>query len=177
MVTSDNFVSMLAQDPALLFRTIIANNPKAVQGNINAAHLTSSNQQLNDPFTILMNMYSRGRYAEVARIIAVPYLPGTLPPGYDEFFRDVAFQHQPQLRSTNGSGSWWTEMDWGGIIDGIGGIVGQFTDEPGSGGGGTGPGPAPTPAPAPAPDNTVLYISLAGGAIALALIVYLATRH
>lgn len=176
-MTGEDFISMLHNNTSLLLRTIIANNPNAIAGNISAARLHSPDQRLNDPYTILMNLYNRGKYAEVARILNVPYLPNTLPPGYDDFFRE-AVQIRPtpkmMLRSDNGQNNtnWWTNMDWGGIIDSIGDLYSDIA------GGGTTtladndlPNQPPAPAPAPPKDNTMLYIG--GGVAALLIIVLL----
>lgn len=179
-MTGEDFLTMLHNDTSLLLRTIIANNPNAVAGNISAARLNSPDQRLNDPYTILMNLYSRGKYAEVAKIINVPYLPSTLPAGYDDFFRE-AVQIRPtpkmMLRSDNGTSNsnWWSNMDWGGIIDSIGGLYSDIT-----GGEQTTltdntvqPLPPVTP---PAKNNTLLYVGGAVGALILALLIYLAVK-
>lgn len=173
-MTGEDFLTMLHNDTSLLLRTIIANNPNAVAGNISAARLNSPDQRLNDPYTILMNLYSRGKYAEVAQIINVPYLPSTLPAGYDDFFRE-AVQIRPtpkmMLRSDNGTSNsnWWSNMDWGGIIDSIGGLYSDIV-----GGGETTltdntVQPLP-PAPVAPKDNTLLYV---GGGLAALLVLVL----
>lgn len=177
-MTGEDFLQLLHNDPSLWIRTVITNNPDAVAGNISAARLHSPDQRLNDPYTILMNLYSRGRYAEVARILNVPYLPKTLPPGYDDFFREVV-QLKPtpkmMLRNDDGSGSnWWSNMDWGGILDGIGDLYSLI-----AGGGNTtlqDNTVQPLP-PAPAPkDNTMLYIGAGAAALIIALLIFLAAK-
>lgn len=177
-MTGEQMISLLHDDTSLLLRTIIANNPNAIAGNIAAARLHSPDQRLNDPYTILMNLYNRGKYAEVAKIINVPYLPNNLPPGYDDFFREVV-QLRPtkkmMLKNDNGQNNtnWWTNTDWDGIIDSIGDlyidIVGgsstTLIDNP------VNPNPVnPNPAPQQPKDNTLLYI---GGGVAALLVIIL----
>jgi hypothetical protein len=170
-MTGEDFLKLLHNDTSLLLRTIIANNPNAVAGNISAARLHSPDQRLNDPFTILMNLYSRGKYDQVAKIINVPYLPSTLPAGYDDFFREaVQIRPTPKMMlkaDTGNSGSWWQNMDWGGILDSVGGLYSDIV----GGNETTLIDNTVQPLPPEAPkDNTILYV---GGGIAALLIVVL----
>lgn len=180
-MTGEEFLKLVHDNTDLLIRTVIANNPQAIAGNISAAHLNSPNPELNNPYTIIMNLWNRGKYSEVAHILNVPYLPNNLPPGYDDFFREVV-QIKPTAKmimksDTASGGNWWSNMDWGGIIDSIGGLYLDITGGQNTSLQDNNVSNQPPVINMPAQDNTMLYV--VGGGIALliiALLVYLAAK-
>lgn len=178
-MTGEDFLRLLHNDTSLLFKTIIANNPQAVAGNISAAKLFSPNPALNDPYVILMNLWNRGKYAEVMQILDVPYLPNNLPPGYDDFFREVGeLRPTPKmmLKSDTGNSNWWTQMDWGGIISSVGDLYSDIV-----GGNQTtlhdnNLQTQPPLPPVPEKDNTEKYVMYGAIAVVVLLLVYLAAK-
>lgn len=138
-------------NPLHFFTIIVENNPEGVSNQMQAWGLTYSDSKPEQMVAELVKAYNAGgqiKAQSLAIVRNVKYKFGVLPAGFDEAITGQA--PPPKMLNTNGQESgqnWYTEMDWGRIIDVI------FTGVASVTGGGTtpAPGPAPGPAQGPAP--------------------------
>jgi hypothetical protein len=163
-------------NPVDLFTLIVENNPEGVSNQMQSWGLTQSDSTPSQMVSELVRAYNAGgqiRAQSLSIVRNVQYRFGVLPAGYDEAITGQALQ--PQKRTTDGTEtdqSWYSEMDWGGIIDSIFGGVSAITGRGGSGSGsGSGTGGAP-PAPV-APSTGINPQWLAVGAAVVIVIVAL----
>lgn len=118
------------QNPADLFTLVAENNPEGLSNQFQAWGFTYGSSSPSEMVGELMKMWNAGgeMQEKALRLVGgVQYRYNVLPAWMDEV---ITGNTAPQLRSTTGTAedqTWYSEMDWGGIIDSIFGGIAQFT--------------------------------------------------
>lgn len=135
-------------NPQHLFTLIVENNPEGVSNQMQSWGWSYSDSTPEQMIAELMKAWNSGgqvRQQAIKLVSNVQYRFGVFPAGFDQVITGQA--PAPMLQTTDGQGAegnWYSEIDWGGIIGAIGGIV---TDATSGGGSSDSPAPAPTPTP------------------------------
>lgn len=144
------------QQPSTLASMMVHNNLDGLnQRAIQFGHIQSPLGR-EEMFSLIKRFSASGDYQTLQQLFSVDYVPNVFPRSNDVFFFN---QFSPTYRNNldgppteeewwngyndTGNGSWWSDMDWGGIVDSLGGVITIFS--------GWGDEPTDTPAPAPAP--------------------------
>lgn len=142
-------------NPQHLFTLIVENNPEGVSNQMQSwgwSYSDSSPEQMIEELMKAWNSGGQVRQQAIKLVSNVQYRFGVFPSGFDQVITGQA--PQPMLQTTDGQGAegnWYSDIDWGGIIGAIGGIV---TDATGGGSNGWTPeGPNSTPGAAPGVDD------------------------
>lgn len=121
-------------NPLHLFTIIVENNPEGVSNQMQSWGLTYSSSTPDEMIKELVKAYNAGgaiKAGALQLVRNVKYKYGVLPAGFDQAITGQA--PPPKMLTTDGQGSdqsWYSEMDWGGIIDSIFGGVDKLTDKP-----------------------------------------------
>lgn len=157
--------------PLHLFTIVVENNTEGVSNQMQTWGLTQTDSTAQQMVSELVRAYNAGGQVKaqaLGLIRNVKYKYGVLPAGFDEAI--TGRPAPPQMRTTDGQGSdqsWYSEMDWGGIIDSIFGGINTTIGNTGNGG-------STTPPPAGDQDKPTTGINaqwLAVGAAVLVVIV------
>jgi hypothetical protein len=120
--------------PVHLFTLIVENNPEGVSNQMQSWGWTYSDSTKEQMVTELMRAWNAGgadRQKALRLVKNVQYRYGVFPAGFDQVI--TGQPAPPKMLTTDGQGSdqnWYSEMDWGGIIDSIfGGVQGVINDD------------------------------------------------
>ena len=158
-------------NPLDLFTIIVENNPEGVSNQMQSWGLTQSDSSPEQMISELVRAYNAGgqiRAQSLSIVRNVQYRYGVLPAGFDEAI--TGKPAPPQLKSTDGQGTdqnWYSDVNWGGIIDSIFAGVGSVT---GNGSGDSGSGSVYVP-DTPAPGEATTSINPQWLAVGLAVVV------
>jgi hypothetical protein len=146
-------------NPVHLFTLIVENNPSAVSNAFQTWGYNYSDSTNDQMVSELVRMYQAGgTTAEKAlKLASVPYQFNVFPAGFDQAI--TGQQAPPQMRTTDGTGgdeAWYSNINWGDIIEIIFAGVITVTGRGGGNGSGSGSGAGNgggTPPPPPPPSG------------------------
>lgn len=147
-MTQEELYNRLIQEPTYLVDLMVANNLPALNKKAVDLQLSSSNLNGNQMFALFDMLAKQERYSEINQLInGIDYVPNQLPKGNDPFFferfsplmknqlvgpptEEQFWEQYTNAGSEEGeSGSkWWTDFDWGGVLEGLGGVIGVFSN-------------------------------------------------
>jgi hypothetical protein len=161
------------KNPLHLFTIIAENNPVGLSEQFQSWGWTYSGSTKEQMVAELMKAYNAGGQARdqaLTIVRHVKYQFGVLGPEMDlAFTGEVQPLMQQSSNGTGESSAWYSDVDWGGIIDSVFTGVGQFT------GGGSEPAPGPTPGPSPQTETTSINPQwIIVGVVAIVLIAVIA---
>lgn len=157
-------------EPDYLVSVMVANNLAALNKRAQDLRLAKADLTADGMFGLFSNLAQNARFQDISSLVTgVNYEPNQLTKGNDKFFFE---EFSPAMREQfvgppteedfwsqyegAGNGQWWTDFDWGGVIDSLGGVInvfgnwGQDGEEPEFT-----PNPEPNPTQAPAAQSVL----------------------
>tara|TARA_R110002060_G_scaffold988_2_gene2295 strand:+ start:566 stop:1159 length:594 start_codon:yes stop_codon:yes gene_type:complete len=141
----------LQANPAYALQLAVINNHSSIVNAMMAGGLIQDSVSEQDLYELLVEMWNSGERQNVLHILGqVPFQSGILPEGYDELITRGTMQQRYQYGEVTGTGidlqnpnamsnsnnqfgnggSTFANMDWGAIVGGITGMVGDIWGQP-----------------------------------------------
>lgn len=141
-MTPEQAYEKLRTDTDYLVSVMVANNLEALNTRAEQLQLIKAPLTADGMFSLMFKLSANNDIATISELVnGIDYAPNKLTRGNDKFFfenfsplMNQAFVGPPteeefwgQYEQAN-EGDWWTDFDWGGVIDSLGGFINVFSN-------------------------------------------------
>jgi hypothetical protein len=140
-MTPEQAYNKFQSEPDYLVSAIVANNLERLNELAQQYQLSSRNLSADGMFALFNELAKEQDFSSIEALLSgLDYQAGKLPKGTDKFFFEnfsPAFLESPTTVQTEaefweqyndqGNGQWWTDFDWGGVVDSLGGVIEIFS--------------------------------------------------